>query len=168
MLAFISVFLIFSIYHLILAPSALAFCPVCTIAIGTGFELSHWLGIDDIISGIWLGALTLYLGFWAVGFITKKFHFKNGFLSLLLIILSYLLTWASLQLLGAYTGQNLIFGLERVGFGIIIGSLVLPPALSFEKYLRRKNRGQAYFYFQKALIPVSFLLAASLLVNLLI
>ena len=152
-------------FYLALPLPAQAFCPVCTVALGGGLAISRWLGVDDAVTGIWIGAFTLYLAFWFIAWINRKKSFKNGWLSLLVIILSYLLTYLFLQLLGAYTGQNLIFGLERVAFGMLLGSLILPPSLIFEKYLRQKNAGRAYFYFQKTVIPLSFLFLANLLLH---
>jgi hypothetical protein len=32
-------------------------CPVCTIAVAGGVGLCRYLGIDDLISGSWIGAL---------------------------------------------------------------------------------------------------------------
>lgn len=39
-----------------LTAKAQAVCPVCTVAVGTGVGLSRWLGVDDTITGLWLGA----------------------------------------------------------------------------------------------------------------
>ncbi len=30
-------------------------CPVCSISIGVGVGLCRYLGIDDLISGVWIG-----------------------------------------------------------------------------------------------------------------
>ena len=48
----ISVFIL-----LISSRVAHAVCPVCTVAVGAGLGLAEWLGIDDSISGLWIGAL---------------------------------------------------------------------------------------------------------------
>jgi len=36
-------------------------CPVCTIAVTAGVGLSRWLGVDDLISGLWVGGLLVSL-----------------------------------------------------------------------------------------------------------
>ena len=41
---------------LFFAIPAKAICPVCTVAVGAGIGLSRWLGIDDSITGLWIGA----------------------------------------------------------------------------------------------------------------
>lgn len=37
----------------------MAICPVCTVAVGTDVGLCRWLGIDDVLSGIWIGGLII-------------------------------------------------------------------------------------------------------------
>ena len=44
-----------------------AVCPVCTVAVGAGLEGMRLLGVDDVITGIWAGGLTLSLFFWTAG-----------------------------------------------------------------------------------------------------
>jgi len=52
------------IVDLFLPSYALAVCPVCSIAVAGGVGLSRWLGIDDTISGIWIGGLIISLAIW--------------------------------------------------------------------------------------------------------
>ena len=47
-----------------IVPVAFAVCPVCTVAVGAGLEGARLLGVDDVITGIWAGGLTLSLFFW--------------------------------------------------------------------------------------------------------
>ena len=53
-------------------PAAWAVCPVCTVAVGAGLEGARLLGVDDVITGIWAGGLTLSLFFWTVGWLKKR------------------------------------------------------------------------------------------------
>ena len=46
---------------LLFAKKALAVCPICTVAAATGIGFSRWLGIDDTITGLWIGGLTVSL-----------------------------------------------------------------------------------------------------------
>lgn len=54
--------LLISIIVGIIPNFVLAQCPVCTVAIGVGVGLCRYLGIDDLITGLWIGALLLALG----------------------------------------------------------------------------------------------------------
>jgi len=49
LISFLSVLVIFN------TNQVFAVCPVCTVAAGAGVGLSRWLGIDDIIIGLWVG-----------------------------------------------------------------------------------------------------------------
>ena len=53
-------------------PAAMAVCPVCTVAVGAGLEGMRLLGVDDVITGIWAGALTLSLFLWTVSWLKKR------------------------------------------------------------------------------------------------
>ena len=43
--------------NLLFAKQALAVCPICTIAVGAGVGLSRYFGVDDAITGLWVGGL---------------------------------------------------------------------------------------------------------------
>jgi hypothetical protein len=42
---------------LFFAETASAICPLCTIAVGAGVGLSRWIGVDDAVTGLWIGGL---------------------------------------------------------------------------------------------------------------
>ena len=63
---------------LMVMPAAMAVCPVCTVAVGAGLEGMRLLGVDDVITGIWAGGLTLSLFFWTAGWL-KKHNVKSAF-----------------------------------------------------------------------------------------
>jgi hypothetical protein len=54
------------------ARPAAAVCPVCTVAVGAGLGLAQWLGIDDVLSGVWIGGLIVSLAFWNDAWLVKK------------------------------------------------------------------------------------------------
>src|SRR3990172_4136169 len=60
------------ILKLITAPSALAVCPVCTVAVGAGLGISRALGIDDTVTSVWIGGLILSMSFWLIDWLKKK------------------------------------------------------------------------------------------------
>ena len=68
---------IFSVVSILKYKVAEAVCPLCTIAVAGGVGFSRWIGIDDTISGLWIGALTLSMALWNINwFDKKKIHFK--------------------------------------------------------------------------------------------
>src|SRR3990172_6032108 len=78
--------------YLLFPSTAQAVCPVCTIAVGAGLGLSRYLGIDDTISGIWVGGLILSSSFWILDFLKKKKpEFPTSKYQIPIIFLMYLL-----------------------------------------------------------------------------
>ena len=63
-------------------------CPICTIAVGAGLGFSRALGIDDTISGLWVGALIISMSLWTIDRLNrKKVHFL--FRKILVLIFYY-------------------------------------------------------------------------------
>jgi hypothetical protein len=141
----------------------MAVCPVCTIAIAGGVGLCRYLGIDDLISGAWIGALLFSLFLWTIEWLNKK-KIKFLFRKPLVFIFWYGLTIFPLMKIGIIGHpQNKFLGIDKLIFGIFSGTVVFLLSILFENYLRKKNQGKAYFKFQKVIIPVLFLLILSLI-----
>jgi hypothetical protein len=141
----------------------MAVCPVCTIAIAGGVGLCRYLGIDDLISGAWIGALLFSLFLWTIEWLNKK-KVKFLFRKPLVFVFWYGLTIFPLMKIGIIGHpQNKFLGIDKLIFGIFSGTVVFLLSILFENYLRKKNQGKAYFKFQKVLIPVLFLIILSLI-----
>jgi hypothetical protein len=162
-----------AIRQTLIAREALAVCPVCTVAVGAGLGLSRYLGIDDAISGIWIGGLTLSVSLWLVDWISKKKfktiqQFNHSTISLSLIALMYILVllplWYS-KMIGV--AGNTIFGIDKLLIGIVLGSITFLSAVFADKKLR-EIKGKQLFNYQKVAFPVSSLAIISLILNLLI
>lgn len=158
----INKYFILLLFVLLIFPAhALGFCPVCTVAVGAGVGLSRWLKIDDIITGIWIGAFIVSTIGWTINYLNnKKIRFKGR---IILITISY---YALIILPLYYTNivghpYNKYLGLDKLVFGIIIGTIVFLMGYAFHKFLMKKNHNKVYFLMQKVVIPVSFLAIAS-------
>jgi hypothetical protein len=148
---------------LILFPvfSVQAFCPVCVVAVGAGLELSHYLGIDDVITGLWIGALLIGLSAWTLEWLKKKkIAFKGE--ALAVYALYYLLTIIPLYFAGLM-GQDYhtFWGVDKLLLGIIFGSGVFYFGGMWHFNLKKKNNDKVHFPFQKVVIPVGLLLLLS-------
>jgi hypothetical protein len=138
-------------------------CPVCTIAVAGGVGLCRYLGIDDLISGSWIGALLFSLFLWTIEWLNKR-KIKFLFRKPLVFIFWYGLTIFPLMKIGIIGHpQNKFLGIDKLVFGIFSGTIVFLFSILFENYLRKKNQGKAYFKFQKVLIPILFLIILSLI-----
>jgi len=149
--------------NILFAKQALAVCPVCTIAVGAGVGLSRWLGIDDSITGLWIGGLTVSMIAWTLSwFDAKNFRFRGRDLST--IVGYYLLIVVPLYFMGIMGNpQNTCAcGLDKLLVGVITGSAAFWFGASWYLYLKEKNNGHAYFPFQKVAMPVSPLIILSI------
>jgi len=166
----------------VMAPSALAVCPVCAIAVGACVGLSRYLGVDDLISGVWVGGLLMSLVLWTLIWLKSKnyqFSAKGGsasggkgakiILPLSTFILYYGLTIIPLYLTN-FIGHpyNRIWGIDKLLLGTMIGSIIFLSSASLYDYLKKKNNNKAYFPFQKVAMPLFFLGLASLIIHLLL
>lgn len=139
-------------------------CPVCTVGIAVGVGLSKYLGIDDLISGLWIGALLIYLVIWSYLWLKKKG--VNQILSgLISFIFWYALTLIPLKAYN-FLGNplNKIYGFDKLLTGIILGSLFLPLSIGLSKFIKKKNNNKVLFPFQKVIIPISVLLIISFII----
>lgn len=155
--------LLIFIFAIFIALPAKAVCPVCIVAVGAGVGLSRWLGIDDIISGLWVGGLIISISFWTLDWLRKK---NKGFKMdwLVVFILFYIMVILPLYyygIIGRYV--NSFLGIEKLIFGIIAGSAVFLLSVYLHNFLKSKNQGKSYFPYQKVAIPVLLLIITSLI-----
>lgn len=156
--------LLLTAYNLQLTTAALAVCPVCTVAVGAGLGLSRYLGIDDTISGLWVGGLILSSSFWLTDFLSKKnVQFKFPYLTLIIIILMLVLVIVPLQISGVIGHPyNTILGVDKLLFGTVMGSFVFLLAVKVDRKVRQIY-GHQLFSYQKVVFPLTFLIIISLI-----
>lgn len=142
-------------------------CAVCTVAIASGLGISRLLGVDDMLIGIWVGAMLLALSQWTVFWLEKK-NIKNIFAK----ILCYA-GWYAL-IIPLYLGKepsivfnfSRIFGIDRFIFSIILGSFILFGSVKLYYYLKECNGGKPHFPFEKVVFPIASLFVASFIIYL--
>lgn len=157
------ILLFFSLFIFFFPQIIKAFCPVCTIAVGACVGLSRYLGVDDLISGVWIGGFLISLGIWTIDWLNKKkirFFFRKP----LILFTYYFLFIFPLSKIGLIGHpENKFLGIDKLIFGIISGSIIFLISIFFHNFLIKKNNGKSYFPFQKVVIPVLFLVALSLI-----
>ena len=93
--------------------AASAVCPVCTVAVGAGLESARLLGVDDVITGIWAGGLTLSVFFWTAGWL-KKHNIKSILWQIIVPFISYYVLMAGVYLMpGINFGEQRMFGIDK-------------------------------------------------------
>jgi len=154
---------------IILPLKTLAVCPLCTIAVGAGIGLSRYLRVDDVISGLWIGGLIVSLIFWTLDWLNKK-NVKFRLLPIAVTAIMYGITVIPLKMMNiiGHPLNTLFCGIDRLIFGIGVGSLVFFFSVLFNNWLKRKNNGKVYFPYQKVVISVLSLLLSSVIAYLII
>jgi len=166
---FFSALLLFTIHYSLFTREVFAVCPVCTIAVGAGLGLSRWLGIDDAISGVWVGGVILSSSFWLIDWLEKKnfkslsFYYKFQYKTLLISALMYMIVlvplWTS-EIIGH--PFNTILGIDKLIFGTLIGSMAFLAGMYLDKKVRQ-IKGKQLFSFQKVAFPLGALILTSLI-----
>lgn len=135
-----------------------ATCPACTVATAGAVGLCRWLKIDDLLSGIWIGAFLISFSFWLSSFLKKREVFIP-FQSFFVLFFIYFLTIYSFYYFNIIGNSlNKIYYFDRLLVGIFSGTLCLELSLNFHRFLKKKNEDKSFFPFQKIVIIFSFLI----------
>ncbi|HLM84111.1 MAG TPA: hypothetical protein VK254_02805 [Candidatus Bathyarchaeia archaeon] len=153
----------FAAYLLLTAKSALAVCPVCTVAVGAGLGLAEYFGIDDSISGLWIGALIVSMSLWTINWLVRKnIRFKGR--KILVFVGYYVIIILPLWLKGKIGHPyHKLCGIDKLLFGILLGSILFSAGVIFHNYIRKRNNNISYFKGQRIAFAVAPLVIASLI-----
>lgn len=146
---------LFLLLILVLLPlKAHAVCPVCTLAAGVGVGLSRWLGIDDSITGLWIGGLTVCLIILTVNYLDKKniVFWGYKFWVSIFYYASLLLSFYYLDITGH--PLNVLWGVDKLTLGIVFGTLLFIIGITTHNILKKRNNNSSYFPFQKVVLPL--------------
>ena len=139
-----------------------AVCPVCIVAVGAGVGILRAYGVDDLISGLWVGALILSISLWTIDYMHRKkctFKFYAPIVHILFFGLTFLFLYIY-KIIGH--PDNALFGVDKLVIGSIIGVLIMILAVLSDKSLRKQNDGKVIIYYQKVIIPIVYLIVASI------
>ncbi len=128
-------------------------CQLCTIAVVGGLGISRLLGVDDLVTSIWIGALILSTSFWSLNWAQSKWpKLQIAKYRLPIVFAMYMLVLAPLA--KAPT-------ISKIIVGTALGSTVLLVGIWLDKKQRLKY-GKQFFQYQKVVFPVSLLILTSL------
>ena len=155
--------ILFFIFSLLTSINVFAVCPLCTFAVGVGIGLTQYCGIDDTITGLWIGGFTVSLIVLTKDWFEKK---KLNFYGYKIVIaLAYYGSIIAPLYFTEIIGHDLnkFLGIDKILLGTIIGSVVFSTgAIVYEK-MKKNNNGRAYFSFQKIVMPVAPLIILSII-----
>lgn len=149
-------------FPFLIAPKAYAMCPVCTIAVGSAVVLLEKYGVDNTISGLWIGGLMVSTSMMTVSWLRKR-KLADPLTDLLVFIFyfaSLILAFHHKDIIGNPT--KIIWGMDKVLFSMGLGSILFYLAGIWYQKIKEKNGGHAQFPFQKVVVPISPLIIMSL------
>lgn len=153
-------------------PAAMAHCPLCTAAAGTGVAVARYFGVDDSIVGLFLGAFIVSSALWLNVWLRKRnFHIQNA----LLVLVSFLLFVIPFYLSGIITPISMVksmpehhsfswlgfLGIDKIMFGIILGTIMIWGSFGLSDHIKNK-RGRVLFPYQGISFMVLTLVILSL------
>lgn len=153
-------------------------CPVCTVTVVAGLWLSRTLGIDDVITSLWIGGFILSFSFITISWIEKSkwrekiygimCKYKCGLTEHQALHVTIIGSMYALVLIPLYFShtigiyKNTLWGIDKILLGTAIGSVVFLAGVWADKKVRKMRDGKQLFIFQKVVFPVVSLLLASL------
>jgi|SRR3989338_2166688 len=153
-----------SLVFLLLTPlaAARAVCPICTVAVCASVGLSRWLGVDDTITGLWIGGLAVSIIIWTIDWLNRKQIRFFGRQPLIVIGYYLLILWPLYYYNMTGLPLNKLWGIDKLLLGLSLGTIGFLIGALLNGYLKKKNNGRAYFPFQKVVLPVGILAILSL------
>ena len=142
---------------------AQAICPVCTGAVVVGLAVSRWLGVDDSVTGLWIGAFIVMVSLWTLNWLKKKgikWPFKK---------LSVWLVYLAVILGGLYFAKsfghplNKLWGVDKLLLGIVLGAGVTYGIIQLYYWLKKRNNGKPHFQFQRTIMALGSLIIVSVI-----
>ena len=143
---------------------AYAHCPFCVAGAGVGLTLSRLLGIDDTITGVWLGAFLGAISFWTEKPLFKLLHINSTLLRNILRPVLFgvivFLTITSFYKFNLINRMVPVFGFDKLTFGMVGGSVVFYIVDIIDDFLIQKN-GKVFFPYQRIIVSLGSIILLS-------
>lgn len=150
-------------FPFLLAPKAYAMCPICTLAVGSAVVLLEKYGVDNTISGLWIGGLLVSGSVMTINWLKKR-GLSTVLTELEIFIIYYLsviIPFHHKLIIGNPT--KMIWGMDKTFLGMALGSVFFYLAGIWYQKIKERNGGHAQFPFQKVVVPISPLVVFSII-----
>ncbi|MEX0920095.1 MAG: hypothetical protein WDZ69_00760 [Candidatus Pacearchaeota archaeon] len=154
-----------------------AHCPLCTAGAGAAAVGASWLGVSNIIIGLFIGAFAVSMGLWFARIIPKQyFPFQKSLIVLASFIFTifpilYLISMTyplQISLFGNYGSLfNRIYMVDLSLIGSIFGGLIVMASPSISKRVSKLSKGRI-IPFQGVAITILSLIIAGVLIQILL
>ena len=139
--------------------AAYAQCPVCVITVGGGLFIAKKLGIDNLLTALWISGLNTAISFWFVSFIKKPKILKNPFIWNVILFISTLIYLVSTKQM--FHKNNTFLHIDKVLVGLVVGAGVWLLGIGVDRLIRKYNHGTVLFFYQKVIVPVFLLIVTT-------
>jgi hypothetical protein len=141
--------------------TAYAMCPVCTVAVGAGIGLSRWLGVDDTVTGLWIGAIIISMSMWTINWLEKKkIKFIIRDLSVYAVyIAAIFIPLYYKDIIGHPLNQ--LWGIDKLALGMAVGAVAFYLTAGMYLAMKKRHDNHAHFPFQKIVMTVGILILLS-------
>lgn len=141
-------------------------CTLCTIAAGTGLIIFRRLGIDDSITGLWIGGLLISLTLVTINWLKSKNvrFFGMNFLTGAIYFAAILIPFYQKKIISQKifdSHHQTLFGVDKLVLGIFVGGIFLLLGVIAYEIIKKRNDGHAHFPFEKVVLPISPLIILS-------
>ncbi|MEM5882357.1 MAG: hypothetical protein QXS69_02760 [Candidatus Aenigmatarchaeota archaeon] len=139
-------------------------CPaICPPLVLGGSIFSKYFGLDDMIFGLWLGALIMIFFIILIKWLDKK-RIKFLFRKPIIFFSLFVVNLYPLYYFNILEYHPYIWFFDKIMIGNLFGVLVIISSEMFNDYLLKKNNGKVLFKFQKIIIPMVFIILITLII----
>lgn len=135
-------------------------CAVCTVAMGGFLWISRSLGISDVATGVWIGALILMTYYFVIKFVEGKnwtFRFYKLFWGLVTLTIVPTMYYFVPYCADTY------FGIDSFLISMLAGAFTFWLSQVIYQMLKDRNDGHAHFPFEKVVFAILSLLFVSII-----
>jgi len=153
------------LFIIITVPTVMAHCPLCTGVTIAGVGVTRALGWDDAIIGVFVGGMIVSSALWINNILKKRNVGGHSLLRISGVILAtFVLTILTFYFAGLFGPGNdyRIFGMEKITFGSISGSIVSLAAFVTSNKIKEK-KGRVLFNYQTLVLTLVALLLNAVL-----
>ncbi|OGM19354.1 hypothetical protein A2955_03550 [Candidatus Woesebacteria bacterium RIFCSPLOWO2_01_FULL_37_19] len=170
---------LFILLNSLFTRETLAHCPLCVAGAAAGVTLTRWVGVDDSITGVWIGALLGSASFWTYSAVLRRLPLLSSFrrnrvlkytenvLKPIIYLLVFALTIWSFYKFQLVIRMSQIMGLDKLTFGILTGGVVFYLVDIANKYLVKKD-GRVFFPYQRMALSLGSVVFLSVSIYILI
>ena len=141
-------------------------CPLCSGETIIGVGITRSLGWDDSIVGVFVGSMIVSSALWANNILKKKNIGGSAILRMVSItIATFVLTFLTFYYAGLFGLGNTyrIFGIEKIVFGTLSGSVASIVAFGISNNIKKNNNGKTKFGYQTMVLTFTSLMLNVLL-----